>query len=86
MSEENYIPIDGIADQIYTRRMELGLSQSAVCRETGLTRNTLVKLETGRNVLLSTLLMVCEFLDIRLYYTLQDDRGYDVDDIEDLSD
>lgn len=61
---------------VYRRRIELGYSLSELARRTGLTRQTVTKVEGGIPVVPRTLRLIADALGLSMDKVLPDDIGF----------
>lgn len=62
---------DDFIESIRLRRKQLGYSLDSLAEATGLTKKTLIRLEKGEDIRMSSFLIVMQTLDITFDYTFQ---------------
>lgn len=62
---------DDFIESIRLRRKQLGYSLDSLAETTGLTKKTLIRLEKGEDIRMSSFLIVMQTLDITFDYTFQ---------------
>ena len=62
---------DDFFESIRLRRKQLGYSLDSLAETTGLTKKTLIRLEKGEDIRMSSFLIVMQTLDITFDYTFQ---------------
>ena len=62
---------DDFIESIRLRRKQLGYSRDSLAETTGLTKKTLIRLEKGEDIRMSSFLIVMQTLDITFDYTFQ---------------